>query len=163
MIRRPPRSTLFPYTTLFRSRCGDKGDGLLRRCLVLLACKRIEHCMGVGSKCRWDREVILRHGEWSEQCLEGLLHGHSSIEKDAYIPFRLCQGEQAKKHAKRLMCGPRSLQSSYLQSQDGYYTSHSRNLLGAVQQCCEPLQGKWILELRQIDTQQRQIGTFAAE
>src|SRR3712207_8024127 len=23
MIRRPPRSTLFPYTTLFRSGCGD--------------------------------------------------------------------------------------------------------------------------------------------
>src|SRR5258708_37250452 len=61
MIRRPPRSTLFPYTTLFRSRCGDKGDGLLRRCLVLLACKRIEHCLGVGSKCRWDREGILQH------------------------------------------------------------------------------------------------------
>src|SRR5690349_23918910 len=30
MIRRPPRSTLFPYTTLFRSlvdRCGDAEDG----------------------------------------------------------------------------------------------------------------------------------------
>src|SRR3712207_7713185 len=34
MIRRPPRSTLFPYTTLFRSRarnsaatCGSVGDG----------------------------------------------------------------------------------------------------------------------------------------
>src|SRR3712207_7236065 len=25
MIRRPPRSTLFPYTTLFRSGCGDDG------------------------------------------------------------------------------------------------------------------------------------------
>src|SRR2546421_7090755 len=25
MIRRPPRSTLFPYTTLFRSRAGDNG------------------------------------------------------------------------------------------------------------------------------------------
>src|SRR5256885_14744336 len=25
MIRRPPRSTLFPYTTLFRSVCGGKG------------------------------------------------------------------------------------------------------------------------------------------
>src|SRR2546427_1926049 len=25
MIRRPPRSTLFPYTTLFRSRCGGYG------------------------------------------------------------------------------------------------------------------------------------------
>src|SRR5438552_13810298 len=28
MIRRPPRSTLFPYTTLFRSRgCGRDADG----------------------------------------------------------------------------------------------------------------------------------------
>src|SRR2546430_8387445 len=26
MIRRPPRSTLFPYTTLFRSRSGRQGD-----------------------------------------------------------------------------------------------------------------------------------------
>src|SRR3712207_1054121 len=31
MIRRPPRSTLFPYTTLFRSRAaGRRGRGLLR-------------------------------------------------------------------------------------------------------------------------------------
>src|SRR5688572_33493010 len=28
MIRRPPRSTLFPYTTLFRSRVADEGDEL---------------------------------------------------------------------------------------------------------------------------------------
>src|SRR5437773_9604146 len=27
MIRRPPRSTLFPYTTLFRSRDGNLGTG----------------------------------------------------------------------------------------------------------------------------------------
>src|SRR3712207_8496007 len=27
MIRRPPRSTLFPYTTLFRSRMADLGIG----------------------------------------------------------------------------------------------------------------------------------------
>src|SRR3712207_9201380 len=26
MIRRPPRSTLFPYTTLFRSACGTSND-----------------------------------------------------------------------------------------------------------------------------------------
>src|SRR3712207_7032780 len=33
MIRRPPRSTLFPYTTLFRSlrRPGGRGPGRLRR------------------------------------------------------------------------------------------------------------------------------------
>src|SRR2546429_1686761 len=33
MIRRPPRSTLFPYTTLFRSRCvvtGDEAIALIR-------------------------------------------------------------------------------------------------------------------------------------
>src|SRR3712207_9270127 len=29
MIRRPPRSTLFPYTTLFRSRAGEKTYQLL--------------------------------------------------------------------------------------------------------------------------------------
>src|SRR3989442_11993732 len=26
MIRRPPRSTLFPYTTLFRSQAGDRAE-----------------------------------------------------------------------------------------------------------------------------------------
>src|SRR5258708_19929867 len=33
MIRRPPRSTLFPYTTLFRSACreGDRRPGEARR------------------------------------------------------------------------------------------------------------------------------------
>src|SRR3712207_8715939 len=29
MIRRPPRSTLFPYTTLFRSGCWSRGGGRL--------------------------------------------------------------------------------------------------------------------------------------
>src|SRR3712207_7170040 len=32
MIRRPPRSTLFPYTTLFRSQC----DGEHLQCVVLV-------------------------------------------------------------------------------------------------------------------------------
>src|SRR5258708_14709595 len=31
MIRRPPRSTLFPYTTLFRSERADPGDRRPRR------------------------------------------------------------------------------------------------------------------------------------
>src|SRR3712207_8435002 len=34
MIRRPPRSTLFPYTTLFRSSTGDGGFPLLQKVLV---------------------------------------------------------------------------------------------------------------------------------
>src|SRR2546429_6627739 len=35
MIRRPPRSTLFPYTTLFRSRFQAHDDVLQRRTTVL--------------------------------------------------------------------------------------------------------------------------------
>src|SRR5690349_23211411 len=31
MVRRPPSSTLFPYTTLFRSRCRPGGHGRLGR------------------------------------------------------------------------------------------------------------------------------------
>src|SRR5438046_6001018 len=31
MIRRPPRSTLFPYTTLFRSGCGERHRGASSR------------------------------------------------------------------------------------------------------------------------------------
>src|SRR2546426_8673775 len=31
MIRRPPRSTLFPYTTLFRSLLGAREPGVVRR------------------------------------------------------------------------------------------------------------------------------------
>src|SRR5258706_2375532 len=40
MIRRPPRSTLFPYTTLFRS--GDIYEGLLGAHFVRLANGRLE-------------------------------------------------------------------------------------------------------------------------
>src|SRR5256885_8456189 len=32
MIRRPPRSTLFPYTTLFRSARAEIGDAIARTC-----------------------------------------------------------------------------------------------------------------------------------
>src|SRR3712207_8579517 len=41
MIRRPPRSTLFPYTTLFRSNAGanDNASGLT---LLLLAASALE-------------------------------------------------------------------------------------------------------------------------
>src|SRR5258707_3490191 len=52
MIRRPPRSTLFPYTTLFRSNCarspevtGDfRIDGILHQAMWgrLVACGRLD-------------------------------------------------------------------------------------------------------------------------
>src|SRR3712207_7808322 len=46
MIRRPPRSTLFPYTTLFRSGAARRrGRGLL----PLPAARRPARCLGVGA------------------------------------------------------------------------------------------------------------------
>src|SRR5258708_22487869 len=44
MIRRPPRSTLFPYTTLFRSPCA-RGRGVHR----LRRAEAADHPAGVGS------------------------------------------------------------------------------------------------------------------
>src|SRR5258705_12530118 len=44
MIRRPPRSTLFPYTTLFRSGVGESRPGLLAVSLPSLTIRhRAEH------------------------------------------------------------------------------------------------------------------------
>src|SRR2546426_5496034 len=47
MIRRPPRSTLFPYTTLFRSPAGTAGTSRGKR----LDFAPARHCGGAGS-CR---------------------------------------------------------------------------------------------------------------
>src|SRR2546430_10942464 len=41
MIRRPPRSTLFPYTTLFRSKCGASFLAFLAALLLAYAGKKI--------------------------------------------------------------------------------------------------------------------------
>src|SRR5260370_31873748 len=40
MIRRPPRSTLFPYTTLFRSSARRRDEGVGARGVVVAACAR---------------------------------------------------------------------------------------------------------------------------
>src|SRR3712207_8865386 len=41
MIRRPPRSTLFPYTTLFRSQLADVEPGVARMAQQSLAVERL--------------------------------------------------------------------------------------------------------------------------
>src|SRR3712207_7023469 len=67
MIRRPPRSTLFPYTTLFRSRPRlDPGCGLLFPCGLGLGCPPClaRHCVG-------------GHGTWSSARSARIYH-HSA-------------------------------------------------------------------------------------
>src|SRR2546430_3794474 len=42
MIRRPPRSTLFPYTTLFRSSYADARADSTRQCIALLVFQTLD-------------------------------------------------------------------------------------------------------------------------
>src|SRR3712207_6976605 len=46
MIRRPPRSTLFPYTTLFRSRLGGVEEAFLNTTLASCRLDGPEHGQG---------------------------------------------------------------------------------------------------------------------
>src|SRR3712207_8584905 len=50
MIRRPPRSTLFPYTTLFRSPKKHQRDRLIR-----LAATHPQWALGFEDECWWSR------------------------------------------------------------------------------------------------------------
>src|SRR5258708_27114283 len=45
MIRRPPRSTLFPYTTLFRSRCGNPAAGRTSGGRRAPPCRSADECL----------------------------------------------------------------------------------------------------------------------
>src|SRR2546422_4649754 len=61
MIRRPPRSTLFPYTTLFRSRYrptqGELRDGRDARCA-----QRDARCDACGDRDRKSTRLNSSHG-----------------------------------------------------------------------------------------------------
>src|SRR2546422_6976608 len=66
MIRRPPRSTLFPYTTLFRSRMHTTflGGGFGRRLEpdFVSEAVRLSKAVGAPVKVIWSREDDVRHG-----------------------------------------------------------------------------------------------------
>src|SRR5256886_13479849 len=73
MIRRPPRSTLFPYTTLFRSAKRRRLDDLFDRCKVNIAFRSIDS----------DTQAIAWRGEWrhhsSTVCMR---EPHAAGQKD---------------------------------------------------------------------------------
>src|SRR3712207_7484042 len=76
MIRRPPRSTLFPYTTLFRSRSRCYSTHCCRQC-----CKSRPECPG-GSLYRYPGSGHLRRANRSEE--------HTSeLQSRQYIVCRL--------------------------------------------------------------------------
>src|SRR5574340_353797 len=72
MIRRPPRSTLFPYTTLFRSGSLQTGDRRVRPRLGLrhgtpLASGGVHVVKGQLSSCIWNLGFFLDDA-WASHC-----------------------------------------------------------------------------------------------
>src|SRR2546422_7903667 len=69
MIRRPPRSTLFPYTTLFRSlESPGSGDGatLLTR-IVVPSCSTSAPRDGASPSCSRSSQPVVFHTKRSEE------------------------------------------------------------------------------------------------
>src|SRR2546430_9660927 len=102
MIRRPPRSTLFPYTTLFRSASRDQEDGR-----VVVA--------------GWDGLRELLNAELQQRAYEGdrkstrLNSSHSQISYAVFCLKKKTQGNMPPRpynpgtHALRQMCPASSL------------------------------------------------------
>src|SRR2546430_8955422 len=86
MIRRPPRSTLFPYTTLFRS---------------LLLCREREGPVRIG-------RVPLRNMGCNSSILEGLQgrsEEHTSeLQSQSNLVCRLLLEKKKKKQTQNIIC-----------------------------------------------------------
>src|SRR2546422_9910575 len=97
MIRRPPRSTLFPYTTLFRSPargpvgwllalkgCLSAGDGT-QLCLVRFLRRSQRHLPQVGHCCQ--SVLQLEEEIWRAEAAPGKapLH-HAQLNRDLWCP-----------------------------------------------------------------------------
>src|SRR2546429_6743169 len=100
MIRRPPRSTLFPYTTLFRSR-GDPEvpQGSARRALGADA-RQDSGTLGAGGFCSYSRGRSEEHT--------------SELQSRLHLVCRLLLEKKKKIHAAvaevmRLACNGRQL------------------------------------------------------
>src|SRR3712207_9482362 len=81
MIRRPPRSTLFPYTTLFRSVANGGRVDLVARYASLLPVTVISEVLGVPVAMR---EQFLAWGDGATPSLDmGVdLRTHRSVERN---------------------------------------------------------------------------------
>src|SRR2546425_5986783 len=101
MIRRPPRSTLFPYTTLFRSVAGDleflegamhfraarRGEEIVRVRLPLCGRHNVMNALGA---------IAIAHGHGIER--EARSEEHTSeLQSLAYLVCRLLLEKKKKK------------------------------------------------------------------
>src|SRR3712207_7250538 len=86
MIRRPPRSTLFPYTTLFRS---DAGSGIAWRGMA--ARDRLRRCSGAPEAlCRAGQPPARRQADGGPEGDEKRSEEHTSeLQSRQYLVCRL--------------------------------------------------------------------------
>src|SRR3712207_7379889 len=102
MIRRPPRSTLFPYTTLFRS-SGDLGDLLGAQIAVL---ERVDAALDAAQV---EEQLLLRSGRADlhqapraqDELLDRSEEHTSELQSRQYLVCRLLL-EKKKKTTQQL-------------------------------------------------------------
>src|SRR3712207_7236975 len=91
MIRRPPRSTLFPYTTLFRSLCRFVGEPAIDDPVVLLREGGKRRVVGV------DQFVLYFELERSRAVGKGRSEEHTSeLQSRQYLVCRLLLEKKKK-------------------------------------------------------------------
>src|ERR1035441_6649792 len=100
MIRRPPRSTLFPYTTLFRSGAGGKEQGGDEQDSKVAAedqhgdIARHQVHVGEDEKQRAEQELV---GDGVEILAEASALGEPSSEQAVEAVAEACQDEERKR------------------------------------------------------------------
>src|SRR3712207_8464061 len=94
MIRRPPRSTLFPYTTLFRSHPGVELLGCARRCLDTVEVPQVGGGLGEDRGVVGELGVLVArdHGDRKSTRLNS---SHANI---SYAVFCLKKKKQVSQH-----------------------------------------------------------------
>src|SRR2546430_6506775 len=100
MIRRPPRSTLFPYTTLFRSRIGRHGRRDLRGDDEIAALQPGEQvaCHPMIAGCRNCPILLFTWNAWRRRSEEHT----SELQSQSNLVCRLLLEKKKQDHVMRL-------------------------------------------------------------
>src|SRR2546425_5785673 len=96
MIRRPPRSTLFPYTTLFRSLHARRREANLRDPRVDLGARELAALAGLGALGHLDLQI----GRVDEILTRSEEHT-SELQSLAYLVCRLLLEKKKKRISRR--------------------------------------------------------------
>src|SRR2546425_9599471 len=98
MIRRPPRSTLFPYTTLFRStlKANPRTVGLAKQCLSFLAQftaeRSEEHTSELQSLAYLVCRLLLEKKKSKPRCVCLFSRSTSALGTRIWFPATDCPG-----------------------------------------------------------------------